>query len=48
MPEVIKPNSDIRYLLALAIVKKMWVAGLITEDEMNRINKRNKESFCCA
>ncbi len=44
MAEQTNPNS-IRYSLALAIVKKLWVAGLITADEMQRIDERNKASF---
>ena len=40
-----KNRNDIRYLFALAIIKKLWVEGLITEDEMRRIDARNKVSF---
>jgi hypothetical protein len=38
-------NPDIRYYLALAIIKKLWVDGLITAEEMKRIDERNRASF---
>jgi hypothetical protein len=37
--------NKIKYLFAQAIIKKLWVEGLITEDEMRRIDARNKDSF---
>ena len=36
---------NFRYLLSQAIVKKLWVRGYITEEEMKRIDERNKISF---
>jgi len=38
-------SNIIRYELAKAIIKKLWVEGLITRDEMSRIDERNRKSF---
>jgi hypothetical protein len=38
-------KNSIRYYLALALLRKLWADGLITEDEMRRIDERNKASF---
>ena len=38
-------NNLIKYALAKAITKKLWVEGLITRDEMSRIDERNKKTF---
>ena len=38
-------SNLIKYALAKAIIKKLWVEGLITRDEMSRIDERNKKSF---
>lgn len=37
--------NKIKYYFAQAIIKKLWVEGLITEDEMKRIDERNRDSF---
>jgi len=38
-------GNKIKYALAQAIIKKLWVEGLLTRDEMSRIDERNKKSF---
>jgi len=38
-------GNKIKYALAKAIIKKLWVEGLITRDEMARIDERNKKTF---
>jgi hypothetical protein len=38
-------TPNFKYLFALAILKKLWVGGYITEEEMKRIDERNKVSF---
>jgi len=38
-------SNTIKYALAQAIIKKLWVEGLITRDEMARIDERNKKTF---
>lgn len=38
-------NSNIRYIIAHAFIRKLWADGLITEEEMLRINARNKVAF---
>jgi hypothetical protein len=35
-------RNSIKYLLAVAITKKLWVAGYITDAERKRIDERNK------
>ena len=36
---------NVRYHIALAFIRKLWAIGLITEEEMHRIDARNKASF---
>lgn len=43
-------NETVRAKIALAeaIVQAMWVKGLITLDERNQINQKNRESILLA
>ena len=45
METVKNDKSKIEYHLALAILRKLWVEGLITEDEMHEIDALNKITF---
>jgi hypothetical protein len=38
-------SDNFQYYLARALLKKLWVKGLISEEEMKRIDERNKASF---
>jgi hypothetical protein len=38
-------SENIRYEFSFAIIRRLWIEGLITESEMKRIDKRNKLSF---
>jgi len=38
-------QTDIRYTLASAIVRKLWAEGFITEEELKKILEKNAESF---
>ena len=40
-----KEKKLLQYHFAKAILKQLWAAGLIAEEEMNRIDERNKKTF---
>lgn len=38
-------NTNIKYHFARAILRQLWAAGWITEEEMKRIDARNAQTF---
>ena len=38
-------NNSFVYALASAIIRQLWVKGLLTDDEYIRIDEKNKISF---
>jgi len=38
-------QNELNYCLALRIIKKMLIKGLITDDEFKKIDRLNRNSF---
>lgn len=39
-------NNSFEYLLSLAILRQLLESRLITQQEFDEIDKKNKQSFC--